>query len=1027
VPQASSAMWCRRIAMHANGRTFNRTFRLHLSLLTLWLLVPGLSAQDTALPDQADEPVIRRLVPTPPKQAVQTLSALRGFRADLIAHEPLLRDPVAITYDENGAMYAVEMTAYPHPDRADHPAPGQIRMLLDDDSDGKFDSSFVFADQLSTPTSAICWKGGLFVLAPPDLWYLKDTDGDHRADVRQKIYTGFGINNAETLANNLKWGIDNKIYGAASHSGGTIRSVRDQQQAPVGIAGRDFCFQPVTGAFEPLSWATSRWGNSFDDHYNRFVCQNTGPARHVVLPLRYLARNPYLSVDTVYQSLAKEVGTEPVFRASPPEPWRVVRAFRRQSLGKPANPGEINAAGYFTASCGITIYRGSAYPREFRGNLFVGDAAGNLVHRRTITPRGVTFDSQRADKDAEFLASTDNFFRPVNFINAPDGTLHVVDMYREVVEGPSWVPDDLKQKGLVDVHGGSDRGRVYRLTPPGFKVPAPPRLGSATSAELVRQLHNPNSWWRETAQRLLVERQDRTVADALRATLTSAETAVARLHALWTMQGLALLDDADLNRALSDASPRIREHAVRVAEQRLTRRGSESGGVSSDAARRALTERVLDLHQDQDARVRLQVAFTLGEFDDPRVVGCLARIVARDKHDPWFRTAVLSASYAKSDQLLQALVALPTVAEDRQGVDLMKRVVFVIGSRNDAKQMAAALSVIGATRKAALQIGLLSALLRSGRQAVVAAQSGPLVARLLPDARRMASQARTPLTQRTDAIVFLALKKTQPQQELLTALIASAEPEDVQRAAARTLATFPQTEVAEVLIKRRIRTAPAVRNAMVELVASKTEWVPTLLRAVEQGRLPAGEISAPRRSQLMKHSDAAIRKRAGALLADEVLGARNDVIAAYKAALDMPGDVQRGKQVFLRECTVCHRFGKQGNDVGPNLSAYGRKALPPASLMAQILDPNREISPNFMGYVVLLTDGRIETGIMATQTPSSITLKKDKGAMVTLLRRDIEEIKNSGKSLMPEGFEKKLNHQQMADLLAFLAAVNQRI
>ena len=1015
--------------MNANGRTLRRVFCLHKSLLALWLVTAGLSAQDTALPDEADEPTIRRLEPTPPKQAAKTLSALRGFRADLIAHEPLLRDPVAITYDENGAMYAVEMTAYPHPDRSDHPAPGQIRMLLDDDSDGDFDSSFVFADQLSTPTSAICWKGGVFVLAPPDLWYLKDTDGDHRADVRQKIYTGFGINNAETLANNLKWGIDNKIHGASSHSGGTIRSARDPQQTPVAITGRDFCFQPVTGAFEPLTWATSRWGNSFDDSYNRFVCQNTGPARHVVLPLRYLARNPYLSVDTVYQSLAKEVGTEPVYRASPPEPWRVVRAFRRQSLGKPANPGEINAAGYFTASCGITVYRGAAYPQEFRGNLFVGDAAGNLVHRRTVTPRGVTFDSQRADKDAEFLASTDNFFRPVNFINAPDGTLHVVDMYREVVEGPSWVPDDLKQKGLVDVHGGSDRGRIYRLSPPGFEVPAPPRLGGATSRELVRQLQNPNSWWRETAQRLLVERQDRTVVDALQGTLTSAPSDVARLHALWTLEGLSALSDAYLNRALSDNAPRLREHAVRIAEPRLIRPGhSKSAATRSDASRRALAKRICFLHQDRDARVRLQVAFTLGQIDDDRAVDCLARIAASDKHDSWFRTALLSSSYARSNQLLQALIDLPAVTEDSQGIELLKSVAFVVGSRNRPKEMSAALSTIGgATRDTALQISLLAAFLRSGRQTTLASQAPKLVAGLLPAARRMVSQDRTPMAQRTDAVLFLGLDKTEPQHDLLASLIAADEPEDIQRAAVRTLASFPQTDVPRLLIRRRERAAPAVRNEIVERVAANSAWVPVVLEAVEQGRLPAGEISAARRAQVMKHADAAIRERARSLLADEVLGARNDVIAAYKVALGMPGDVQRGKQIFVRECTVCHRFGKQGHDVGPNLSAYGRKALPPASLMAQILDPNREISADFMGYVVLLTDGRIETGIMATQTPSSITLKKDKGTTVTLLRRDIEEIKNSGKSLMPEGFEKKLNHQQMADLLAFLAAVNQRI
>ncbi|MFP6576716.1 MAG: PVC-type heme-binding CxxCH protein, partial [Pirellulaceae bacterium] len=485
-------------------------------LMSLLLAPPFSSAQEKPAPLNEKEPVIERLQPRSPAQALKTFSLRDGFGMDLIASEPLLRDPVCITYDASGAMYVVEMTAYPHPDRADEMALGQVRFLLDDDGDGDYDSSFLFADKLSTPTSVTCWQGGVFVTAPPDLWYLKDTTGDHRADLRRKVITGFGITNAEQLANNLKWGIDNKIYGASSHSGGSLQ-IADKSffaaagektaSKPVSISRQDFRFDPRTGRIEPLTWATSRWGNSFDDAYNRFVCQNTGPARHVVLPRRYLARNPYLRTSTVYQSLAKEVGTEPVFRTSPPEPWRLVRAHRRQSLGKPANPGEINATGYFTASCGITIYRGDAYPAQYRGNLFVGDAAGNLVHRRSLQTSGVTFQSQRADPQAEFIASSDNFFRPVNFINAPDGTLHVVDMYREVVEGPSWVPEDLKKQGLVDVLGATDRGRIYRLSPPGFKVPAAPRLAAISSTDLVPYLEHANAWYRETAQRLLIERQ----------------------------------------------------------------------------------------------------------------------------------------------------------------------------------------------------------------------------------------------------------------------------------------------------------------------------------------------------------------------------------------------------------------------------------------------------------------------------------------------------------------------------------------
>ena len=327
----------------------------------LMSLLLGLSfsvSQEKPTPVNEKEPVIERLQPRSPAEALKTFSVRDGFTMNLIASEPLLRDPVSITYDANGAMYAVEMTAYPQPDKADEMALGQVRFLLDDDGDGDYDSSFLFADKLSTPTSVTCWQGGVLVTAPPDLWYLKDTTGDHRANVRQKVITGFGITNAEQLANNLKWGIDNKIYGAASHSGGNLQiaekgffaAAGDEQadSKPVSISRQDFRFDPRTGEIEPLTWATSRWGNSFDDAYNRFVCQNTGPARHVVLPRRYLARNPYLRTSTVYQSLAKEGGTEPVFRTSPPEPWRLVRAHRRQSLGKPANPGEINATGRST-------------------------------------------------------------------------------------------------------------------------------------------------------------------------------------------------------------------------------------------------------------------------------------------------------------------------------------------------------------------------------------------------------------------------------------------------------------------------------------------------------------------------------------------------------------------------------------------------------------------------------------------------------------------------------------------------------
>jgi len=988
-----------------------------VSAILLFTVMVVAYGQEPSSPKLNTEPSIKRLKSKEPQKAVKTFSVQHGFRMELIAHEPLLRDPVSITYDENGAMYVVEMTAYPHPHRSNEQALGQVRLLLDDDHDGNFDSSYVFADKLSTPTSAICWKGGVFVTSPPDLWYMKDTDDDHKADVRRKVFTGFGVNNAEQLANNLKWGVDNKIYGAASHSGGSIRPADDPSAKPISIIGRDFCFDPQTGEFETLSWATSRWGNCFDNDYNRFVCQNTGPARHVVLPLRYLARNPCLRVASVYESLAKEGGTEPVYRTSPPEPWRVVRAFRRQALGKPANPGEINAVGYFTASCGITIYRGNAWPAEFLGNIFVGDAAGNLVHRRTLTPSGVTFDSQRADEKAEFIASSDNFFRPVNFTNAPDGTLHVVDMYREVVEGPSWVPEDLKQKGLVDVQGGSDRGRVYRVAPPGFKFPLPPRLGKASTAELVKYLENRNSWWRETAQRLLVERQDKSAVDPLRMMLAASITPTARLHAMWTLDGLGGIRNEDLLAALSDRSMVVREHAVRIAEPRL------------NTSARLLTK-VIQSHSDDAARVRFQVAFTMGEVDDTRAVKALANIAVRDQHDPWMRTAVFSSSYKKLDQLLAALLAVPSFSKG-DGVEMLKEVAFMIGARNEPVEIKRSLSSIARLKPVSLsltlQIQLVTQFLGTDQQKFLASFSGDLIEILMPHVRRMASDEETASSLRADAIAFLVFDKFERAKDILVPLIDSRQPREVQMAAIRLLAQSSDKDAAVLLIEKWNKTTPLARSEIVETLASKNAWVPLLLAAVKENQIPAGEISAAHRAQLLKHPDAAIRKQAAGLLADEVLGERNDVIAAYQQSLAITGDAERGKALFLRECTACHRLGDQGHDIGPNLSDYGRKRLPPTSLMSQILDPNREVSSEFVNYVVVLGNGKIVSGIIASQSQGSITLKREKNATVTILRKNIDAIQSSGKSLMPEGLEKKINHQQMADLLSFLMKINERI
>ncbi len=338
---------------------------------------------------------------------------------------------------------------------------------------------------MTWPTSVCCYDGGVFCLAPPHLWYLKDTDGDGVADVRKIIFSGFRRDNVQAVTNSLKWSLENRIVFAGGRNGGDL--VHDGKKV-FSIRGQDVSLNPATLALAPITGG-EQFGLSFDDWGDRFVCNNSNHIEQVVFEDRYVRRNPYIAVSGTIRSIAKEGPAAPVFRRSPPEPWRVVRTRRRVSdpvMLRTLPFTEQFAIGYFTSAAGITIYRGDAYPPAFRGNAFIGDVGGNLVHRKTLVRDGVLMTARRADENTEFVTSTDNWFRPVNFVNAPDGTLYMIDMYRETIEHPFSIPDDIKSH--LDLQSGDDRGRIYRLDRPGlaaaFRVAPGRAFVSRTRAEI---------------------------------------------------------------------------------------------------------------------------------------------------------------------------------------------------------------------------------------------------------------------------------------------------------------------------------------------------------------------------------------------------------------------------------------------------------------------------------------------------------------------------------------------------------------
>ncbi|HZN34620.1 MAG TPA: PVC-type heme-binding CxxCH protein, partial [Pirellulaceae bacterium] len=342
-----------------------------------------------------------RVPPTPPEKAEATFETLHGFRMELIAAEPLVASPVDLAYDEDGRAYVVEMRDYPYPEEKNAVPtdfPGTVRLLEDADRDGKYDKATIFADQLAWPTSVCCYKGGVFVAAAPDIWYFKDTDGDGKADVRRKVFTGFSRYNVQAIMNSLRWGLDNKIYGSASGNGGNIRHAERPDDPLIQLTRRDFRFDPVTEKIEAISGG-ERFGATFDDWGNRFLCNIRNPVQHVVLPLHYLARNPNLVVPSAIHDCAESGDQLRVYRLSPPEAWREFRA-QRWALEQANMPrSETIGAGFWTSSSGVCVYRGAAYPEPFRGNVFIGEVAGNLIHRQILERDGVTFKSRRADEN----------------------------------------------------------------------------------------------------------------------------------------------------------------------------------------------------------------------------------------------------------------------------------------------------------------------------------------------------------------------------------------------------------------------------------------------------------------------------------------------------------------------------------------------------------------------------------------------------------------------------------------------------
>lgn len=988
-----------------------------LLLITLFAPLLAQAQVESAPGDSLDRNYageLPRIAPLKPAEALKSFEIHPDFRIELAAAEPLVRDPIAMAFDAAGRLYVVEMRGYS--EQRDENL-GEVRRLEDTDGDGVFDKATTYVDGLAWPTAVACWDGGVFVGAAPDVLYCKDTDGDGRADVREVVYTGFGLANVQGLLNTFLWGLDNRIHGATSSSGADVQRPDAPWTTPVTLRNRDFAFDPRTRDLSPTSGG-GQHGMSFDAWGRKFVCSNSDHCQLIMFEDHYLAHNPWVEAPSPRVSIAEDGPAADVFRISPVEPWRLVRTrLRVQGLVPGPIEGGGTAAGYFTSATGITIYKGDAWPEEYRGQVFIGDVGGNLVHRKTLHADGAGLIARRADEGTEFLRSTDIWFRPVQFANGPDGALYIADMYREVIEHPDSLPPIIKQH--LDLTSGHDRGRIYRVVPKNFEQPVIPDLSAYETAALVPLLAHENAWHRETASRLLYERQDRAAVGALRTMVRAGGAPLGRIHALYILHGLDALVTDDVNAVAKADLPALRRH------------GAKLGEVFPDDEQ--IVDMYRDLSQDSDVIVRYQTAYSAGILPADVRAGIVASIAQENSSDKWVNMAIVTSSHGVAHEVFAAL--LPDYLEEGSHGDLFRELAYHVGASSPVDGISRAVAELDRFDEDGANT-VVSAMLQgitvAGRDAAAARalreneQGARAIRALVARGEAAVPDTEMPLTRRADAIGALAFAPPDLAVKHLTALLTATQPDALQRAAIETLGRLEGIEAATALVDHWDGLAPAARSEALEMLSARPERVAIFLDAIEAETISTNQVSSTRIAQLRNHPTEEIGSRARAIFQRADRQDREELIEEFRSRIkefwkyDAVAGIRgfQGRGLFEANCAQCHRAHGLGHAVGPDLATVAQNGW--EKILVNVLDPNREVNPQYTYYIVETKDGESHTGLITGETAANITLLRAHGERETIPREQIEKVTSSSLSLMPEDWEYSLQATDLANIIRFL-------
>jgi len=937
-----------------------------------------------------------------PEETVRRMKAHPGWEVKLFAAEPQLVNPIAYTVDERGRIWVVESFEYPKRTPKDAMPRDRIKVLEDTDGDGVCDKVTIWAEGKDFPVhfdmaSGIeVGHGGVFLGAPPYLFFLRDTDGDDKCDKHEILLSGFGSQDTHETLNTFQWGPDGRLYGL--HGVYTLSEVQG-----VKMDAAVWRYDVRTRKFEVFAEGTSNpWGMDFDPRGECFLCCCVIPHLfHMVPGATYIKQ-----------------GNKPSWN---PHAYGQLREICDHTHHKESG----------WAHAGLVHLEGKHVPADLQGSVIMGSIHGCSIKRNVLRRNGSTFIGSRAP---DFVVSGDKNVRFVNLRWGPDGSIFASDWHDQY-------PCHQTPKDLWDY----ERGRIYRIVRTGSKPFAPVDLARKSGEELVEMLLGEDNPWRyRTALRLLGERRGRLSPENvayLKKRAATASPGLMSLRALWGMHAIGAFDEALADDTLRHADAAVRAWTVRfVGEMEkpspaiLTRLTEMARSEPASEVRRQLASSCQRLAARPEAMPILQnLMKRTVDAGDPVIPHLLwlafePRIGLGNPHLDWLK------EHASGNPLITN--------------DIVPRTMRRLAAGGKPEDLSACLRFLEEAGDSTVRVAALRGLTQAfkGRQvqppaewdrvfALLDKDSHPEVQRL---ARQLAVNFRDAMTirralgiitkphadktQLLDAIRDVALARPPEAVKPLLDLLASAQHDDVLRALAKALAAFDDKRIPDAVLAQWKRFTPAQRVDFVAALRSRREWAARLLAAVGTGQVPRTDLNDNTILAIRAFGDANLNAQIEKVWGRfrETPAELEKLIAKYdQAMLVGRGDFARGRLVFEKNCMQCHRFDGQGHEVGPNLDGAERSI---GYLLANVLDPNRVIGQPYFTRIILTKDGQLLRGLVAGEDENSVSIRRENNVVETIPRDQIDTMRTEERSLMPEGLDKNITEQDLRDLVRYLQA-----